>query len=181
MTWTKFYNERTKCSLWLIPVWDSKLLTLFYNPTSPTMSFRSVDFPAPLGPTNAILVSRSKPKSRSLYIKGCNRKKRIITIQWKLVCQIKLYTLLHNQICTYYKQCSGCFPSIYNFSVGFWSCSDSVVFFLAFHFIIKFVFCVILEKHPIRTSYALNKAFWLDNIGVRVHNLCLKVLGLKAV
>jgi hypothetical protein len=57
------------------------------------MSFRSVDFPAPLGPTNAILVSRSKPKSRSLYIKGCNKKKRKIMMQWKLVCQRKFYII----------------------------------------------------------------------------------------
>lgn len=124
------------------------------------MSFRSVDFPAPLGPTNAILVSRSKPKSRSLYIKGCNKKKRKIMMQWKLVCQRKFYILLHNQICTYYKQCSGCFSSIYNCSVGFWNCSDGVVcfsstivlwYFFGFSFYYQIyiwpVFCIILEKH----------------------------------
>ena len=32
-------------------------------PTSPSMSLRRVDFPAPFGPTSATLVSRSTPKS----------------------------------------------------------------------------------------------------------------------
>ena len=111
------------------------------------MSFRSVDFPAPLGPTNAILVSRSKPKSRSLYIKGCNKKKRKIKMQWKVVCPRKFDILLHNQICKYYKQCSGCFSSIYNCSdnvvckyykqcsgcfSSIYNCSDSVVFLWLF-------------------------------------------------
>ena len=38
--------------------------------TSPSISFNNVDFPAPLGPTSATLVSRSTPKSRFLYTHG---------------------------------------------------------------------------------------------------------------
>lgn len=38
--------------------------------TSPAINLSSVDLPAPLGPTNATLVSKSIPKSRFLQIKG---------------------------------------------------------------------------------------------------------------
>ena len=35
---------------------------------------------------------------------------------------------------------------------------------------------LMLEKHPIRTSYPTNTVFWLDNFLVRVQNLYSKVL-----
>ena len=37
----------------------------------PSRSFSSVDLPAPFGPTKATRDSKSRPKSKSLYITGC--------------------------------------------------------------------------------------------------------------
>ncbi len=42
------------------------VLACFSQRTSPISSLRSVDLPAPLGPTSATLVSRSMPNSKSL-------------------------------------------------------------------------------------------------------------------
>ena len=52
--------------------------------TSPAMSLRSVDFPAPFGPTRANLVSKSIPNSKSLYIQGVDSLYRKLTF-WTIM------------------------------------------------------------------------------------------------
>lgn len=129
-----------------------------------------------------LFLCQGQSQNQDLYIYKAAIKRKIM-IQWKLNCQRKFYILLHNQICTYYKQCSGCFSSIYNCSVGFWNCSDSVVCFWLFILLSNLYLTCILyhtrKTYQIRT-YPLNKAFWLDNIEVRIQNLYLIVLWLKA-
>ena len=52
--------------------------------TSPAMSLRSVDFPAPFGPTRANLVSKSIPNSKFLYIQGVDSLYRKLTF-WTMM------------------------------------------------------------------------------------------------
>lgn len=55
----------------------------------PSRSFSSVDLPAPFGPTKATRDSKSRPKSKSLYITGWELR------QQSQFCEMEIFFCLH--------------------------------------------------------------------------------------